>query len=204
MVKQYQIVNLLLSTALFAMAGCAIKPDTRYYDLALQPTTQTTVKLNRTINLGVGPISLPDALDRSGIVTRTSQVNVKVSNYHVWASPLEQAFTRVLWESLAHNLSQDSVWAFPWDTRFRPEYQVRVFISQFSGEAGGTVILKLQWTLLESHGQKVMANYRYQSETITQDKSYNSYVSALNQLLNEFANDMSKKIAAKLVSVERQ
>ena len=199
MAKRYQILTWFLSGSLMAMPSCAVQPNTHYYDLAVQPNS-VTADLNRRIHLGVGPISFPDVLERPGVVTRTSPVNIKVSNYHVWAGSLEQAFTRVLGESLAHNLSQNGVWAFPWDTRFRPEYQVRGVVSQFSGEAGGTVRLKLQWTLLEDHGKKVVANYRYQHATTAEDKSYTAYVSALNRLLHDFASDLSKEIAVQLAS----
>ncbi|GJL54938.1 MAG: hypothetical protein NPIRA02_20700 [Nitrospirales bacterium] len=199
MAKRHLIFTWVSSGSLMMMLSCAVQPNTHYYDLAVQ-SNFVPGDLNRSIHLGVGPFSFPDVLERAGIVTRSSPVNIKVSNYHVWAGSLEQAFTRVLGESLAHNLSQNDVWAFPWDTRFRPEYQVRGVVSQFSGEAGGTVKLKLQWTLLEDHGKKVVTSYRYQQATTAEDTSYDAYVAALNRLLNTFASDLSKEIAAHLVS----
>ena len=197
MTREHPILTWVAAGAFLIMLSCTAQPKTHYYDLAAQQTS-VLGKLGRDLHLGVGPFSFPDVLDREGIVTRSSSVNLNVSTYHVWAGSLEQSFTRVLGESLASHLNQNDVWTFPWETRFRPEYQVRGAVSQFSGEAGGTVKLTLQWTLLGDHGKKIVKSSRFQHTTTADDTSYDAYVTALNRLVNMFANELSTEIMAHL------
>lgn len=187
---------LCLAACLVLFAGCAAQPPTYYYDLT--PQTQALEKpIDREITLGVGPVTLPQLLDRPGVVTRHHESGVKVANYHIWAGELESTFARVLAESLAIRLQQDTIWASPWDNRFRPEYQVRIFVNQYSGELKGEVVLSLTWTLLEDYGNRVVSTHRYRA-TANSEGGYLGYVSTLNQLLAGFAEEVSIKFSEAL------
>jgi len=180
-----KLIALSVTFCAVLLAGCAAQPPTYYYDL----TTQTTVSKNKIddkITLGVGPITLPQLLDRPGIVSRHSETGVNVASFHIWAGELERTVTRVLTDSIATSLQHQTVWASPWDNRFRPEYQLRVFVDRFSGEINGSVQLSLSWSLLGEYGQKVISTHRYRA-SVGSGKGYQGYVDALNQLLAEFA-----------------
>lgn len=177
-------------------AGCAAQPPTHYYDLTPQ-TPASDKPVGQDITLGVGPVTLPQLLDRPGVVTRHDESGVKVANYHIWAGELEPTFTRVLAESIASRLQQDTIWPSPWDNRFRPEYQVRIFVNQYSGELKGEVVLSLTWTLLADYGNKVVSTHRYRA-TANSEGGYLGYVSTLNQLLAGFADEVSNKLSKAL------
>lgn len=180
-----------ICVALFV--GCAAQPPTHYYDLAPQASVADKL-IGRDITLGVGPVTLPQLLDRPGVVTRQHESGVKVANYHIWAGELEPTFTRVLAESIALRLQQDTIWPSPWDNRFRPEYQLRIFVNQYSGELKGEVVLSLTWTLLADYGNKVISTRRYRA-TANSEGGYLGYVSTLNQLLAGFAGEVSIKLS---------
>lgn len=191
-----KLTTSLLALCCFMLASCAAQPPTYYFDLTTQ-TVAGNQHISDEVTLGVGPITLPQLLDRPGIVSRHSETGVKVASYHVWAGELEPTFTRVLADNIATDLQHQTVWASPWDNRFRPEYQIRVFVDRFSGELDGDVQLRLSWTLLGDYGQKAISTHRYNAVVVS-DGSYQGYVDALNTLLTEFARQVSKTLTREL------
>lgn len=194
MTKLTAVLIILCSVLL---TSCASQPPTYYFDLTSQATAGDK-KISKDVTLGIGPITLPQLLDRPGIVSRHSETGVKVASYHVWAGELEPTFTRVLADSIATRLQHQTVWASPWDNRFRPEYQLRVFVDRFSGEIDGEVQLSLSWTLLSEFGQKVIGTYRYRA-SVESEGGHQGYVDALNELLGGFAGEVSEAIAEQLL-----
>jgi len=68
---------------------------------------------------------------------------------------------------------------------------------RFSGELNGNVALSLTWTLLGDFGQKVISTHRYKASAES-GQGYKGYVTALNQLLADFASEVSVTLAAEL------
>lgn len=188
------IIRLGLGSLL--LAGCAAQTPTHYYDLTSQASTSERL-LGSDVTLGVGPVSMPQLLDRPGIVTRHHSTGVNVASYSVWAGELESAFTRVLADSIATTLQHDTIWASPWDNRFRPQYQLRLFVDRFSGELNGSVELNLTWTLLGDFGQQVISTHRYRAAAES-GQGYQGYVTTLNQLLADFAREVSMVLVEEL------
>jgi len=178
------------------LTSCAAQPPTYFYDLTSQATA-TENKVDEKVTLGVGPITLPQLLDRPGIVSRYHETGVNVASYHIWAGELEPTFTRVLTDSIATNLQHQTVWASPWDNRFRPEYQLRVFVDRFSGEINGQSQLSLSWSLLGEYGQQVISTHRYRA-SVESGKGYQGYVDALNQLLAGFGDEVAEMLTEAL------
>jgi uncharacterized protein len=191
-----KLIALSVTFCAVLLASCAAQPPTYFYDLTSQ-VVETENKLDEKITLGVGPITLPQLLDRPGIVSRHSETGVNVASFHIWAGELEPTFTRVLTDSIATSLQHQTVWASPWDNRFRPEYQLRVFVDRFSGEINGSVQLSLSWSLLGDYGQTVISTHRYRAN-VESGKGYQGYVDALNELLAGFADEVAEGLAEEL------
>lgn len=188
--------TLLLGLGCLLLASCAAQTPTQYYDLSSQTSASEHV-ISRDVTLGIGPVTLPQLLDRPGIVSRHHGTGVNVASYHVWAGKLEPAFTRVLADSIATTLKHDTIWASPWDNRFRPQYQLRLFVDRFSGEINGQVQLSLSWTLLGDYGKSVISTHRYRA-SVESGKGYQGYVDALNELLAGFAGEVSVTLVEEL------
>jgi len=190
----------ILSVVLCGMllTSCAAQPPTNYYDLTSQVSALASEKvINADLTLGIGPVTLPQLLDRPGIVTRHKNTGVDVASFHIWAGELEPTFTRVLADSIATTLQHETIWSSPWDNRFRPQYQLRLFVDRFSGELNGSTSLSLTWTLLGDYGQTVISTHRYRASTES-GRGYQGYVTALNQLLADFAGEVSLTLVEEL------
>ncbi len=85
------------------LAGCrSSAPQIEFYTLnSLSPETEKANPTDAALNIavGVGPVEIPQALDRPQIVTRTGPNKITLDEFHRWASPLREDFARVLAEN---------------------------------------------------------------------------------------------------------
>lgn len=169
------------------LSACASKAPTQFYSLRVQPNQALEISLPASLRLGVGPITLPSELDRPGIVSEQNGSAIKIASYQVWAGELQEMTATVLAGLMAEHTGLQQVYAAPWDTRFRPEYQLRVDVQRFSGELGGEVGLDAVWTLSGDAGKTLLHTQRSTLRQSTENSSYLAYVHAMNALLAQLS-----------------
>ena len=185
------------------LTACATKTPTRYYSLQALPVSNTSesstsedkVTLPAGTTLGIGPVKLPSMLNRNGIVTHKSGVAIKIASHDLWAGRLKEDFSRVIAELMATQLGIKGVVSVPWNTRFRPEFQLQMDVLHFSGQLGGPVRFKVNWVLSGDYGQRKLVSH---SEDITLQSSaddYNDYVATLSALLAKFSTNSVNRIS---------
>ncbi len=176
-----------------ACSGPAYKTD--FFTLVADQDTEQRVAQPYRGSLGVGPVKLPELLDHPGVVSESGGQQIEVAPYAVWAGDLNAAVVRVLADNLSAYLGTDQVWPFPWDNRARPEQQIRVVFEKFSGERGGDVVLQAKWRLLSSNGGEELRAEKFSARISAADKSYEAYVAALNDLLNQLSEAIALAVA---------
>lgn len=190
LLRLLSVVGIALSLSACVASG----PATQYYGLFADPGIQSTGDPVWRDALGVGPIVLPEFLEKPSIVTLTASQQIRVSGYHAWAGKLQDAVARVLADNIAAQLNADNVWAFPWDTRVRPDYQLRVEFEELAGIRGEDLRLSAKWTLFKRSENKVLYLGREQITVASDDDSYDAYVAALNQALNQASVSIAKQL----------
>ncbi len=98
-----------LCALLITLGGCAGTPNSRFYllePLTGAPGPEGTVPLDRAISIGLGPVTLPEYLDRPQIVTRTDRNTVLLAEFDRWAEPLSGNVSRTLAENLTYLLHE--------------------------------------------------------------------------------------------------
>lgn len=176
--------------------GCTSSgPKTTFYSLFPKAEQPGQFALNQsTISVGVGPVSMPEFLDNLGIVSTSGNQVVRVSGYHAWAGDLKSSITRVIALDLSRHFDIDDVWPFPWDTRTRPDVQLRISIDEFYGRRGGDVTLSARWVLLTKRARKELGVDRITLTRTTANDSVETYVAALNDVLGEFTQRMAAQV----------
>lgn len=193
-----QVKNSLLLVSLsILLSACVGKgPKTQYYGLfASSNPPVITSNTGTHKSIGIGPVILPDYLDNPAIVTRTSTQQIRVSGYNAWAGDITNQMTRVITGNLSNTLQNDAVWGFPWDTRSRPEYQVRIVVEEFSGILGQDITMRFKWSVLNTKTQELINVKRDELTVSSADSSYNSYVKALNTALNDWSRILAKELS---------
>jgi len=188
----------LFSVAIALLAGCISSgPKTQYYSLFATVQGEAVGKYSlaqQAHTFGIGPVLLPEYLDNPSVISLDSTHQLRVSGYNAWAGDLESSIARVLSTDLARLWDIDGVWAFPWDSRARPDYQVRLVLGKFDGARGGEVQLMARWQVFDQleREQVYVGNASFKS--VSNDESVDAYVSVLNSLLGQLAEAIAASV----------
>ena len=130
----------------FFLSGCGSSRPAKFYTLhpvkSIPAAAKQTVLSDPPVTVGIGPIEIPDYLDRPQIVTRTAQNELAQAEFERWAGSLKTDIARVLVENLSVLLPPDQVSVVPW-TRGGPlQYRVAVDVTRFDVTPGENVWLK--------------------------------------------------------------
>ena len=181
----------------FLLAGCGSTPLTQFYKLSSLPSGQQgnfAASPGGEIAIGVGPVELPEYLDRPQIVTRKSQNQLEISEFHRWAGSLPQGFSRVLAKNISTLLPTDRVAVFPWEGTFSPTYQVKVQVEQFDGQVGKQVFLRVIWSVVSQEGAKELVVRKTFIEEPVPTKDYDGLVAAESNALATLSREIVEEI----------
>jgi len=187
--KLFTIIALSLLTA------CSSTIPVRHYQLqayTIAPEKMHVAPFSRTVTLGIKTVKLPSMLNRHSLVSDNKGSSITVASHDVWAGSLDDNFTQVLGELITDNLGVSDVVTEPWNSRFRPEFQLQFDVLKFSGELGGKVSFKVHWVLSGDFGKQKLLSQNYELSIKARDESYNEYVQALNRLLISFSKQISE------------
>lgn len=192
---------LLLSAFALWLSGCGSSPPTKFYVLSNVSTAKPMPQsLGRDIAVGVGPVVLPDYLDRPQIVTRSGQNELNLAEFDRWAEPLKDNVSQVLAENLAVLLPSNKVHGFPWKRATPLDCQVRAKITRFDHSDDGTTALHVRWSVLNAEGAE---------EWLAQESRYSEHpdgpgfaqtVAAMNRALAKFSRDVAQAVGSQAVS----
>ena len=89
--------------ALLGLAACASNPvEDHYYSLVLAADDSTAPDMAvANAMLIVGPIQLPEYLNKRGLTIQVDSNQVQTANHHFWAEPLDEAISKVLVRDIA-------------------------------------------------------------------------------------------------------
>jgi uncharacterized lipoprotein YmbA len=190
----------LMSVSLF-LGGClpGVGPTepTKYYLLnslyTLTPDAQPVARLSdRTI--AVGPIDLAEYTDRPQIVTRSTQNEVQVGQFHSWAEPLQNGFFRVLADNLSILLDTDRIVTFPWRRSTFVDYQVAVDVNRFDGNPGKSATLRARWMIFGDDGRKLLSSKHVTITEPVNGSAVEDLVSAQSRILEQFSRQIAESI----------
>jgi uncharacterized lipoprotein YmbA len=201
--------SLFIALTLFAFgaAGCssvlAPRPDlSKFYVLTPQSSAAqiSEASAGAGMSIGLGPVTIPDYLNRPEIVTRIGPNELRLSHDNRWAEPLNVGFSHVLEQDLATRLGSAQIHRFPWYSSSGINYQVKVAVHHFESDASGRSQLVAHWTVINGRNHEVLdsADTRLVQTSAPGDTA--ASVAALSHLLGEF----SDRIATQLLAEQRQ
>lgn len=206
--RRTMLTALVLAPALYA---CSTTSPTRFY--VLSSITGKPEGTPSNVAIGVGPINLPQYLDRPQIVTRLSSNQLVVGEFDQWGGQLDDGFARTLAGNLSVLLQTDQVRIYPWKDAQSLTYAVTIDVINFEQDVDGSSLLDVYWSLLEPQTERVKlrrhATYREPGGTpITEaqarsaggllgdnkSRPYDSVVAAMSRNLGALSRDVAKAI----------
>jgi uncharacterized lipoprotein YmbA len=190
------LVSLLVSTLMVSSCSTA-GPPTRLYVLTSLTRVESVPPATgrRDVAIGVGPVELPQYVNRLQIVTGHNSPELQSSYSAQWAEPLQDGFTRVLAENLSLLLATDRVAIFPWKSVI-PEYQVVIEVTHFLGQTGGEVSLVALWSILSKNGKDVLVSKKSSFHESTGSSEYAALVAAMSRTVAALSRDIAAAVVA--------
>lgn len=191
---------LLLLAAGFVLAGCASSTPIHYYQLAALsqipapeaagPAVKKTPPL-----LGIGPVHLPEYLERPQIVTRLTPNSLQFNANHRWAEPLADNITWVIRENLARLLHSFRMTPYPWPLSTPIEHQLTIDILHFES-SGRSARLEAEWNLRNGSGEILLPTRRSTFEVPAAAANHLAIAAALSESLALFCREVAEELRA--------
>lgn len=170
------------------LSACSSEP-TVYHTLSAAPPVRPNVS-SHIRSLGVGPIKLPDLLDREGMVIRRNATSAEVSDTHLWGGQLEDEFLAALTQHLQAGLPNTQVLEIPWEVSQTPKYQVVVRLDQFDGTPGQQATLRGLWQLQMGSDGRILYSRPVNLQRKPNSQGVNGLVEAQSLLVADLANQI--------------
>ena len=181
--------GMLLALAVGA-AGClSLKPQpdpARFY--VLSAAVPEPAARQPGLVVGVGPVTLPDYLDRSQLVTRYGDHRLALAEASRWAEPLEPMVARVLRDDLVAALGAERGIDHPWARNLAPALVVEVDFERFERDSVGTALLDARWRV--RHGADVRVGRSRLSQPSASMTSEDA-VAAMSRVLGRLAGEIA-------------
>jgi uncharacterized lipoprotein YmbA len=139
--------RLLWAGALVFLAGCGTPAKLNYFTLGLQPGGAPASAVSRPLTIYVGPVTIPEAVDRPQMVTRIATNQVEIAELDRWAEPLKAAIPRVVSEALSRALATSTVMTSRQSATLTFDYRVAIDVQRFDFSAGDGAVVDALWTI---------------------------------------------------------
>ena len=184
-----------LLLALVGAGACVSSAPPRSYLLSADTPSASPGTAAGPI-VAVGPVVIPQYLDRSSIVVLASHDEIGFSDAHEWAEPLRAGVARVVAQNLSAMIPTDAVTVFPWRTPWTVQYRVTLDILRFEGPLDGPVVLDARWRLFDGGGRELVLRSVKRSEAVS-EPGHAGMVAAQSRLLAGVSRDIAAEIRAR-------
>jgi len=178
------------------------QPRTRFYMLsALAPSGTAAEAPARMpqLAIGIGPVRIPEYLDRRNLIVRNSINEYEIVELAQWAEPLADTLGRVLADNLSVLLGTQRIVQFPWRPAIPVDCQLTLQVVQFDGSLAEQVVLRAQWQLFAVEGKKLL-DFGY---SVIEEKIAEPTIEALVAAKSRAAERFSREIAAAMRRLAR-
>ena len=195
------VITMTVCSLFLLIAGCGSSPDSSFYTLNAIPRaapTPVSTEVHTSISVKVGPVTIPDTLDQSQIVTRSGPNSLDLNEFNRWGGDLQTDFQRILGENISILLPTDHVVLYQEIMLLPVDFQVIVNVREFEGQLGGTVTLNADWSVVRFDKEKSVIARKSVFHENTTSNEYQDYVAAQSRLLAKLSREISDEIRSRI------
>ena len=148
--------------------------------------------------IGLGPIRIPEYLNRPQMIVAITDNQYRLSEDHRWAERLDQNISLALFKALPRQLGTDRIVRYPWSQRQVIDYQVGIDILEFNVDASGQSRLIAQWFVKRKDKPTIDKRSVYQFPASTTDHAV--MVKAQSQCLTKLGQEISETLRQLMAS----
>ena len=183
----------VIALALFASA-CSRSPRANFYTLSPAVVPQPQTPGGASPSVAVGPVTIPELVDRPQLVVRVAENRVDVLETHRWAEPLKSEIPRLMAHDLGRLLGSDRVSSYGQSSAADAKYRVLVDIIRLESAPGDSVTVEAVWTVRRATGE------RRRGRSLVREKvsgaGYEPLVAAFSRALAGVSVDIANAIRA--------
>jgi uncharacterized lipoprotein YmbA len=144
-------------------------------------------------SIAVGPITLPEVVDRPQFVLRAGPNEISIVELHRWAGPLRSEIPRVIADNLAADLNVKRVSAYPQSAGENATYRVLVDIQRFDSTMGESVTIDALWTV-KRVSDGLLRTGRSTARESSSGGGYDAVVAAHSRALATISREIAEAI----------
>lgn len=188
---------ILLWTFSLVLCACSTTQQSKFY-LLESFETESEVSGSRalktsTIELRVA--NFPSYLDRPQIVTRGKNHNVEINEYHRWAEPLQENFTRVLAANINSKITPAELVYGRVISPTTIDYRLHIKILRFDSDTQtGDVFLNVNWALQQVGNKNMVSTQVEQLYIPVSNSDFTARVRGHNQAIEILADHIASEI----------
>lgn len=165
-------------------AGCSSPPKERFYTLAPAPAAMqpAAASAQPRTSVAIGPVRVPDAVDRPQMVVREGPNRVEILEQQRWAGSLRSEIARALVAGIGERLPDVQVSAGDSQAARSAAYRVAIDVERFDAALNDSVSVQALWTVRQDNGTQV-ASGRYSASEPTGPGAYDAIAAAYGRTL---------------------
>ena len=192
----------------FFLTACSSTPKTHFFQLE-EIRDQALTQVSQGVVVGIGPLTIPEYIDRPQIVARNKQGGFNLLEFNRWLEPIDSSIRRSLVVNLSNNLHSNFIVALPRDDQQQAlDLRLAVEIDQFVGQIDDTVRLEARWSIFAADDKLLLTKVSIISQKIplsnqnnngvsinsSQAIDYQPLVKTMNQVLKALGNEISQSM----------
>lgn len=174
------------------LGACSRSPEAHFYVLNPLPAQHAQTNTHPDLRIGIEEVDIPAYMNKQQFIVHYSPHHVELNEYQQWAGPLDKNIQRVIETNLSTLLPGAAVDHFPWGIQFKPNYQLRINMSQFEVDTLGNTLLRATYIVYsgDTLQKKRTVEYRQRAPMLTVD----SFVKTMNDSLNLLSKDIARTV----------
>ena len=192
------VIIILFSFVLVGCLSISNSPVPRFYSLQTINYSGEGKKFEiaSKLNIGIGPIGIPEYQNRPQMVTQDKDGMVKFAQFERWGESLDAGLGRLILENLTAMFPQAEFQIFPCDFAIPLDYQVLVNVVKLESQLDKGVSLVAQWTIIDPKTKTMLLTKRSEFYQEINPHTYSGLAQALSRagalLSNEIAENLAK------------
>jgi uncharacterized lipoprotein YmbA len=180
--------------AALVLAACGATPKESFYTLSADARPGAAAS---AVAVFVGPVTIPDAVDRTPMVLRAGPNRVDIDDFNRWAEPLDAGIGRVVAENLSRELGSPQVRSGRRASGQPADFRVALDVQRFDSSLSEGAALDVHWTVTPDKGDAARGRF---SAREAGSSDHAGIAAAHSRLLAR----LSAEIAAKINGVRHQ
>jgi len=193
------VISYLIAS--LSLAGClsvSNSPTSRFYALRTLDKSQVGQKLNFPANkiIGVGPVKIPEYLNRPQIVTEDKNRMLTFAQFDRWGESLDFAINRLINENLIASFPGASIEMYPWNLFIPVRYKIYIDVVQMESRLDKDLFFAAQWSIIDLKNKKMAITKRSEFRQSIKPHNYSGLVEALSTVCASLSNEIAQGLVS--------